>query len=55
MASIGTALAKNEVKEGFDNMKGNLSGKKGPAVDWADYNWPPLIKVLHFRLDELDS
>jgi hypothetical protein len=22
-------------------------------IDWSDFNFPPLIRVIHFRLDEL--
>ena len=31
-----------------------MSGNK-KNIDWNDFNWPPLVKVMHFKLDELEG
>jgi len=37
-------------------MKNTASGgmqKTKSGIDWQDYNWPPMLRIVHFSLDEL--
>ena|SRR3990167_1411644 len=42
-AQIGTA---------FEKTKADMTPTKS-KIDWNDFNWPPLIKIAHFSLQEL--
>ena len=55
MSSAGTAVAKMAINEKMGNMKGYIDGQQKIQINWADYNYPPLVNVIHFRLDELTS
>lgn len=35
-------------------MKGKLGGNK-INVDWNDFNYPPLLRIIHYDIDELES
>lgn len=52
MSNIAFQAGMNQLNSEFQKTKGELSQKKS-KIDWNDFNWPPLIKVYHFSLDEL--
>jgi hypothetical protein len=57
MTTVAIAVAKASVNDSFTNMKSKLStsSDKRPEVDWNDFNWPPGLRIMHFRLDELEG
>lgn len=53
MASLALNVAKGKGAEVINQVKGKLGSK--PNVDWTDFNYPPLLRVFHYDLDELES
>ena len=47
--------AKYVIDDKIDKFKSGLSGGKKMEVNWNDFNWPPICKVIHFSLMELDE
>lgn len=57
---VATKLATDHVNQEIGKIKKKI-GLGQPAapyqvqIDWTDFNFPPLIRVIHFRLNELPS
>lgn len=50
----------NQVKENLgietnDNsqIQGDPSGNGGSPINWHNYNYPPLIRLIHYSTDQL--
>jgi len=44
----------NKTAQNVGQSVGLNTGTKGEA-DWTDYNWPPLIRILHYSLSDVEE
>lgn len=51
MASFAGKLAQNALSSGMKNTN-IVPSSHNSHIDWNDYNFPPCIKVVHFRLSD---
>ncbi|KRX07769.1 hypothetical protein PPERSA_07519 [Pseudocohnilembus persalinus] len=52
MTSLAINAAKGQIKDSVGNMKQNIGGNK---IDFNEFNYPPLVKVIHYRITDLDQ
>ena len=45
-------MGMNMANNAFEKTKAQITAPK-TSIDWNDFNWPPLIRVVHFTLAEL--
>jgi hypothetical protein len=57
MNSLGNTFGKvvtAGVKDQIQGAKAGMNEQKS-KVDWEDWNWPPLIRFVHFSLEDCDE
>jgi len=52
-AYMGKNITNNVAGEIVDNAKMNLKEAQN-KIEWHNYNWPPLVKMFHFKSDECE-
>lgn len=53
MEFAGNIIA-GQVKNEFSNQFSNI-GKEKSNINWEDLNFPPILKLFHFSLQELSG
>ena len=56
MNPIGS-IAKNVAKNSMNNIQASMISQGGQysSIKWEDFNYPPLIKLIHYDLNELND
>lgn len=47
--------AKTVANSMMSKAKEAVTPNKGPKINWEDFNYPPLIKLIHFDLSEIEE
>ena len=50
-----STVAKTVATDKLSEMKDYFSSKNKLEINWNDFNYPPLLHVIHFDLSELSS
>ena len=48
-------MAKTAANNMVNNVKESITPSKGPKINWDDFNYPPIIKIIHFDLSEVEE
>jgi hypothetical protein len=48
-------IAKQAAGNMMNNAKQAITPSKGPKINWDDFNYPPLIKLIHFDMSEIED
>jgi hypothetical protein len=48
-------VAKQAANNMINKAKETMTPSKGPKINWEDFNYPPLIKLIHFDLSEIEE
>ncbi|QDZ25324.1 hypothetical protein HOP50_16g78720 [Chloropicon primus] len=52
---IGKFAAKRQRDAIAQRMKEGMNFGNSSKVDWEDYNYPPLLQIIHFSLDDIED
>ena len=52
IGEAATAIATAQVQGAFQSARAQIATKNS-KIDWEDYTYPPLLKLFHYKLDEL--
>ena len=52
MNSLAMNIGQRQLESAFDKTKAQLTAPK-TSIDWNDFNWPPFLNIIHFKLSEL--
>ena len=55
MNSLAISIGKESLNDTVNSIKNSFTNKDKPKVNWTEFNWPPILRVIHFRLDELEG
>lgn len=55
MTDIASKIGKKVVETKIKSTLSSAPPKTNKEIDWKDFNHPPLIKVFHFSLDEIEE
>lgn len=48
---MASFVAKSVLNDSISQLKSNSKQSK---IDWDDYNYPPLLKVIHYDIEEVE-
>lgn len=53
MTSLATGMAKGIATRTLQRVKGEFTSQNNQGINWQDFNYPPCLHIIHFRLSEL--
>lgn len=54
MEKIGGKIGKEMISSKANSLKKQLGGNQS-KIEWNDFNYPPVLKIIHFSLSELND
>ena len=48
-------VAKTAANNMMNKAKEAVNPSKGPKINWDDFNYPPVVKLIHFDLSEVEE
>lgn len=48
-------VAKAALNNSVQSVKSSMTPQTGPKINWDDFNYPPLLKVIHYDITEVDN
>ena len=59
MNSTSMSIAKHMASNSVSNMKNavgdSLRANPNPQIDWNDFNYPPVLRLFHYNIEELQG
>ena len=52
MNTLAMSIGQKQMENAFEKTKAQITAPK-TCIDWNDFNWPPFINIVHFKLSEL--
>lgn len=47
-------VAKAALQKSVSSVKNSITPSSGSKINWDDFNYPPLLKVIHYDITEVD-
>jgi hypothetical protein len=48
-------VAKAALNNSIQSVKSSMTPQSGPKINWEDFNYPPLLKVIHYDITEVPA
>jgi len=48
-------VAKAALNNSVQSIKSSMTPQSGPKINWDDFNYPPLLRVIHYDITEVDN
>ena len=52
-SSLAAGMAKGIATRTLQRVKGEFTSQNNQGINWQDFNYPPCLHIIHFRLSEL--
>jgi hypothetical protein len=51
--AMAAAVMKKSVNDSIQGATDSFQRRPPDAIDWKDFNYPPLLKLFHYSVDRL--